>query len=73
MKNIFTEHPIEVGETYFQHLRKALSFSLKLLLMSFQALLHAFIPCLCVASVSEKIKRMSQLLESRKEKVKEEN
>ena len=68
MKNIFTEHPKEVGETYFQHLLKALSFSLKLLLMSFQALLHAFIPCLCVTSVSEKIKRMSQVLDIRKER-----
>ena len=68
MKNIFTEHPKEVGETYFQHLLKALSFSLKLLLMCFQVLLHAFIPCLCVTSVSEKVKIMSQVLESRKEK-----
>ena len=68
MKNIFTEHPKEVGETYFQHLRKALRFSLKLLLMSFQALLHAFIPCLCVTSVSEKVKKMSEVLESRKER-----
>jgi hypothetical protein len=68
MKNIFTEHPKKVGETYFQHLLKALSFSFKLLLMSFQALIHAFIPCLYVISVSEKIKRMSQVLESRKER-----
>jgi len=26
MKNIFKDHPNSVGETYFQHLLKAMSF-----------------------------------------------
>ncbi|MCS5590213.1 MAG: DUF6356 family protein, partial [Candidatus Thioglobus sp.] len=30
MANIFTKHPKEVGETYFQHLWVALKYSFKL-------------------------------------------
>ena len=29
MKNIFKDHPNSVGETYFQHLLKAMSFVIK--------------------------------------------
>jgi hypothetical protein len=66
MKNIFTEHPKQVSETYLQHMQKALSFSLKLSWLSLQALIHAFLPFLCVASVSEKIKEMNEVLQKRK-------
>ena len=65
--NLFTQHPKEVNETYFQHLKKALTFSLKLLLMSCQALLHAFFPFLFVTTVSYKIKVMNDVLQKRKE------
>ena len=66
MKNIFTEHPKHVGETYFQHLSKALSFSLKLLLMSFQVFVHAIFPFFYVSRVSDKIRNMNEVLQKRK-------
>ena len=66
MKNIFTEHPKQVSETYLQHMQKALSFSIKLSWMSLHALIHAFLPFLCVTSVSEKIKEMNEVLQKRK-------
>ena len=66
--NIFTEHPKQVSETYLQHMKKALTFSFKLLFMSCQALLHAFFPFLFVTTVSEKIKAMSDVLQNRKDK-----
>ena len=68
MKNIFTEHPNQVGESYLQHMLKAFSFSLKLLLMSLQALIHALISSLCVTVVSDKIKIMNEALQRRKNK-----
>ena len=64
--NIFTEHPSQVSETYLQHMKKALTFSFKLLVMSCQALLHAFFPFLFVATVSDKIKVMNDVLQRRK-------
>jgi len=66
--NIFTKHPNQVSETYLQHMLKAFSFSFKLLLMSFQAFLHALFPFLYVTTVSEKIEKMSNVLKKRKEK-----
>ena len=66
--NIFTEHPKQVSETYLQHMKKALTFSFKLLVMSFQALLHAFFPFLFVTTVSDKIKGMNDVLQNRKDK-----
>ena len=66
--NIFTEHPTQVSETYLQHMKKALTFSFKLLGMSCQALLHAFFPFLFVSTVSEKIKSMNDVLQNRKDK-----
>ena len=66
--NIFTEHPNQVSETYLQHMKKALTFSFKLLWMSSQAFLHAFFPFLFVTTVSEKIERMNDVLQKRKDK-----
>ena len=66
--NIFTEHPNQVSETYLQHMKKALSFSFKLLLMSFQAFLHAILPFLFVTTVSDKIEGMNGILQKRKNK-----
>lgn len=66
--NIFTEHPTQVSETYLQHMKKALAFSFKLLLMSCQAFLHAILPFLFVITVSDKIKEMNDVLQKRKNK-----
>ena len=66
--NIFTEHLIQVSETYLQHMKKALTFSFKLLYMSFQVFIHAFLPFLYVTTVSEKIEVMNTILQKRKDK-----
>ena len=44
MKNIFTKHPHEMDETYFEHMRCALSFSAKMLTGGIACLIHAFFP-----------------------------
>ena len=67
--NIFTEHPKQVSETYLQHMKKALTFSFKLLLMSLQALLHAILPFLFVTTVSDKIEAMNGVLQKRKKHI----
>lgn len=66
MKNIFTKHPNEVGESYFQHFGKALQFSALLLSLSFKALVHALLPFCYETAVSEKIKKLSDGMQKRR-------
>ncbi len=41
---LFREHPESVGETYFQHLQVALTFSLRMAIGSVVCLVHAILP-----------------------------
>lgn len=43
---IFLNHPSSVDETFFQHFRFALGFSISLFTAAGAALVHALIPCL---------------------------
>ena len=44
MKSLFTKHPASVGETYFQHMRHAASFSGMMFLGAFCCAVHALLP-----------------------------
>ena len=66
MKNIFTEHPNSVGESYLQHFGKALTFSMLLFSLSLKALAHAILPFLYETTVSTRIKILSDEMQSRK-------
>lgn len=44
MKNIFTEHPKSVGETYFEHFKMAFSFGFNMLVGGIACMIHAFLP-----------------------------
>lgn len=46
LRNLFTEHPASVGETYWQHLASAWGFSWRMMLASLACLLHALLPFL---------------------------
>lgn len=73
MKNIFTKHPNEVGENYFQHMGHAISFCLLLLSLSFKALVHAIFPFWYKTAVSDRILKLSIGMQKRKNQAKEEN
>lgn len=66
MKNIFTEHPNEVGESYLQHFGHALGFCFLLLSLSFKALVHAILPFCYKTAVSDSIKQLSDDMQKRK-------
>ena len=68
MRNIFTEHPKSVGESYFEHLYHAFSFSLLLLTLSPKAFIHAILPFLYITTVSDKIKSLSEDMQRRRNK-----
>ena len=44
MKNIFTKHPNDIGESYLQHLMKGIIFSFKLVPIAVKVFIHAFFP-----------------------------
>lgn len=59
MKNPFTRHPHEVGESYFMHMKSAFGYSIKLFLLSFVVLGHGIFPFLFITTTSDSIKEMA--------------
>lgn len=64
-QSIFVDHPQSVDETYFEHMRFAGAFAVRLLLASCAALIHAIIPCLFEKTASQMISAMHQRLTRR--------
>jgi hypothetical protein len=58
LRRLFTEHPDAVGESYTEHMAVALSFAGPLLVAGLAALVHAFLPFLCVTTASATVKRL---------------
>ena len=59
MVNIFTKHPNEVGETYFQHLFNSLRYALTFVLLVFVAFIHAVFPFIFTKTASWLVQEMS--------------
>ena len=68
MKNIFTKHPNEVGETYFEHMYNAMRYSLTFLFLFVIAFVHAILPFLFEKTASDIVCEMSSDMECRKGK-----
>ena len=66
MRNIFREHPNDVGETYFQHFLTSCIFGFKLMLIAGQAFIHAILPWYFKYNTSENISKLNTVLQSRK-------
>lgn len=57
-RKFFTKHPNTVGESYFEHMGQALSFSSEMLIGSFACLMHGFFPFLFEKTGSKAITRL---------------
>ena len=68
MPNLFTKHPKSVGESYFQHLIIAFSFSFRLILISLKVFMHGLFPFLYSNCASDEISKLNSYLEERKKK-----
>ena len=68
MHNPFTKHPHKVGETYFQHMKKELSYGLRIQLLSLMIVVHATFPFLFEHDVSDEIEKINKELQGRREK-----
>ena len=73
MNNIFTKHPKEVGENYLQHFYHAMSFSCLLFSLSLKALVHALLPFCYETAVSDKVKKLSEGMQKRRESATDKN
>ena len=62
---LFTDHPASVDETYFQHMKFALTFAFWLAVAAGAALVHAIMPALCETTASRILKRLHARIESR--------
>lgn len=58
MKNIFTEHPNSVGESYTEHMFFAILIGLKLILWGIAAIVHALFPFVLKTFVSSNINKL---------------
>ena len=58
IKHLFTDHPDSVGETYFEHMGVAMSFSLALIVASAVCFVHALAPWLFTKSASNAVDRL---------------
>ncbi|MDP6169535.1 MAG: DUF6356 family protein [Candidatus Marinimicrobia bacterium] len=58
MKNIFKEHPNSVGETYIQHMKKAIVYSIKLAMASVCCMIHSLFPFLFLDTASRISKKI---------------
>jgi hypothetical protein len=65
LDRLFVAHPRSVDESYFEHMRFALSFSVRLLGAGLAALVHAFVPCLFETTASRMIKAMHARIANR--------
>ena len=59
------EHLKEANESYFQHLKIALSIGITMIVGGFQAILHSIIPGILTKSTSEKIKKLYNFISDR--------
>jgi len=63
----FTAHPSSVGESYFEHLRIASGFALRMLLGGLACLVHAFLPFLFVRTGSNCIAQLNERMMARRQ------
>ncbi len=62
MRQFFTKHPNSIGESYWQHMRVALSFAWALFGAAGAALVHAFFPAWFEKTTSAQITRLHDRL-----------
>lgn len=65
LKELFTEHPNSVDETYFEHLLYATVKGLTLILLGLIGIIHAIFPFLFVFTVSRAVSKMGKEVDER--------
>ena len=58
IKQLFTDHPASVNETYGQHFATAMGFGLRMIWGGLICFVHALIPGVCCTKASEMISEL---------------
>ena len=66
LSKLFIAHPAAVGESYFEHMRFAFRFSVRLFRAGFAAFAHGFVPAVCETTASEAILAMNEEIRARR-------
>jgi hypothetical protein len=66
LRRLFTDHPGAVGESYFEHMRVALSFAVPLAMAAGAAVVHAFLPFLCETTASRTVRQLYARITARR-------
>jgi len=66
MYNPFTKHPHSVGETYLEHMKKAIRYGLRIQLISLIIFIHATFPFLFKDTASDEIEKINKELQHRR-------
>ena len=67
MNNPFTRHPNSVGETYLEHMNKAVDTAIKIQLVIFILLTHAVFPFIFEHTASDKLYKITKSLQQRRD------
>jgi len=65
LKSLFTEHPREVGETYFSHQRFAMGTGIVLLVLGIILFIHSILPFIFKDTASNGIHKLSDKFSAR--------
>lgn len=68
---LFTDHPREVEESYFQHMAASSRYGFKLLQLAGCAFVHSIVPGVHKSTVSDSIRSMARDLGGRAEEARE--
>ena len=66
MRNIFTKHPQEQNETYFQHMLASWKVCVILKVLLFKCFIHSIFPFLFTTAVSSKIECLQKMTTRKK-------
>ena len=67
MNNPFTRHPHSIGETYLEHMNKAVDTAIKIQLVTFILLTHAVFPFIFEHTASDKLYKITKSLQQRRD------
>lgn len=73
LRRLFTEHPAEVGESYFEHLRAAGTFGIRMIGGGIACVVHALVPGLFVTTGSGTVNRLYQQMVAKRAAKREAN
>ena len=68
IKQLFTEHPSSLNETYIQHMGQAMCISYRAFKISMTAFVHALFPFMFVRTTGDNITDLHELVQTRRSK-----